>query len=492
MTRGAALWNDAIGCSPSPRGVRRDPRDRVSELFSRASPCPTVPLSPRLLKRHTNLQQGHSSLAVRVHVTVRLGQSPSRAERRPLGCTRAPGQFVGRSGTGRSNTWTAPRTMPAQHSYRPRPPRFILTGDASSNPRTAAGLNHLLSASGRESRASALRQTQAEFSAFLSALDTVESAGRGGLSQLPRERLLEIQAILRNGGGMLQPIPTPPGSASTLLAMDAAAPAPATPVSQGLKPDELVQLQTFVLQHEVVDADACAVCLCDMLHGEKCTVLACGHRYHHACVLRWLELSKVCPLCKAHALNGPACGACSPTSNGGSSTPAAAEEQDVAGQWLMVNAANAIAASRAATTAHRTETSGMSATIGAVAASRADSYAHRHEVLTSALTSATSLSDALTAAASAQAAGGAPSRAPLAARVDASTGLVRRIHLSQPPPRPAALSFVHRPMGRSGIGPAAAAAVPLAPPAALVVAPASAHAIRGQRDGLVLRPRAPR
>ena len=61
----------------------------------------------------------------------------------------------------------------------------------------------------------AIRQTQAEFTAFLSALDTVESAGHGGLVALPRERLIEIQRILRAGGGVLQPLPPLPAPGST-------------------------------------------------------------------------------------------------------------------------------------------------------------------------------------------------------------------------------------------------------------------------------------
>ena len=65
---------------------------------------------------------------------------------------------------------------PASHGAPARPPRFILSG--------RAGLDE--SSMSQE----AIRQTQAEFTAFLSALDTVESAGHGGLVALPRERLI--------------------------------------------------------------------------------------------------------------------------------------------------------------------------------------------------------------------------------------------------------------------------------------------------------------
>mmetsp|Transcript_84932 Transcript_84932/g.230115 ORF Transcript_84932/g.230115 Transcript_84932/m.230115 type:complete len:278 (-) Transcript_84932:121-954(-) len=37
--------------------------------------------------------------------------------------------------------------------------------------------------------------------------------------------------------------------------------------------------------------------------GEACPIrkLACGHRFHHACIQRWLQQNATCPLCKADA-----------------------------------------------------------------------------------------------------------------------------------------------------------------------------------------------
>ena len=213
----------------------------------------------------------------------------------------------------------------------------------------------------------AIRQTQAEFTAFLSALDTVESAGHGGLVALPRERLIEIQRILRAGGGVLQPLPPvpAPGSTSTTTFVPVASvPAPS---QSGLTEAELAQIQTRVLQpRPTEELQACAVCLSDMQPGERCTALACGHQYHHDCVLRWLHLSRTCPLCKAHALGaGPP---------GEHQDKSASPSRNEAEAQLLTAAANAIMASRAASTQHRADLSELT-----LAAALGEQHQHQHQ-----------------------------------------------------------------------------------------------------------------
>jgi hypothetical protein len=246
---------------------------------------------------------------------------------------------------------------PARYSHgapaASRPPRFILSG--------RAGLDD--SSMSQE----AIRQTQAEFTAFLSALDTVESAGHGGLVALPRERLIEIQRILRAGGGVLQPLPPvpAPGSTSTTTFVPiASVPAPS---QSGLTEAELAQIQTRVLQpRPTEELQACAVCLSDMQPGERCTALACGHQYHHDCVLRWLHLSRTCPLCKAHALGaGPP---------GEHQDKSASPSRNEAEAQLLTAAANAIMASRAASTQHRADLSELT-----LAAALGEQHQHQHQ-----------------------------------------------------------------------------------------------------------------
>ena len=246
---------------------------------------------------------------------------------------------------------------PARYSHgapaASRPPRFILSG--------RAGLDE--SSMSQE----AIRQTQAEFTAFLSALDTVESAGHGGLVALPRERLIEIQRILRAGGGVLQPLPPvpAPGSTSTTTFVPVASvPAPS---QSGLTEAELAQIQTRVLQpRPTEELQACAVCLSDMQPGERCTALACGHQYHHDCVLRWLHLSRTCPLCKAHALGaGPP---------GEHQDKSASPSRNEAEAQLLTAAANAIMASRAASTQHRADLSELT-----LAAALGEQHQHQHQ-----------------------------------------------------------------------------------------------------------------
>ncbi|GAB0491812.1 hypothetical protein MMPV_003067 [Pyropia vietnamensis] len=56
----------------------------------------------------------------------------------------------------------------------------------------------------------------------------------------------------------------------------------------------------------VNDELACAICLEDVLGGErKRTLIACGHAYHSACVRSWLRKANRCPQCNAKVCEHP-------------------------------------------------------------------------------------------------------------------------------------------------------------------------------------------
>eukprot|EP01105_Mastigella_eilhardi_P002755 TRINITY_DN13564_c0_g1_i1.p3 TRINITY_DN13564_c0_g1~~TRINITY_DN13564_c0_g1_i1.p3 ORF type:complete len:194 (+),score=69.15 TRINITY_DN13564_c0_g1_i1:3-584(+) len=51
--------------------------------------------------------------------------------------------------------------------------------------------------------------------------------------------------------------------------------------------------------HEAAGTEGmCVVCLEDVAFGERLRALPCLHQFHVACVDRWLECSKVCPVCQ--------------------------------------------------------------------------------------------------------------------------------------------------------------------------------------------------
>ena len=71
--------------------------------------------------------------------------------------------------------------------------------------------------------------------------------------------------------------------------------------SAGFKREDVVALPvaTYVASPPPAAAAGCAICLSDFADGERMRVLpVCGHRFHVACIDRWLASHRSCPTCR--------------------------------------------------------------------------------------------------------------------------------------------------------------------------------------------------
>ena len=57
-----------------------------------------------------------------------------------------------------------------------------------------------------------------------------------------------------------------------------------------------------VPMHE--SAEECAICLLGLQGDPDVVPLNCGHRFHHACLSRWLESASTCPVCRSEVVMG--------------------------------------------------------------------------------------------------------------------------------------------------------------------------------------------
>ncbi|OMO59459.1 Zinc finger, RING-type [Corchorus capsularis] len=46
------------------------------------------------------------------------------------------------------------------------------------------------------------------------------------------------------------------------------------------------------------DSSECSICMEEFCNGEESALMPCDHVYHHSCIVRWLETSHYCPLCR--------------------------------------------------------------------------------------------------------------------------------------------------------------------------------------------------
>lgn len=59
----------------------------------------------------------------------------------------------------------------------------------------------------------------------------------------------------------------------------------------------------FVDVEKIVSQPGCPVCSEDYVVGDHVTQLPCGHIYHDACVMPWLESKLTCPICRYELVN---------------------------------------------------------------------------------------------------------------------------------------------------------------------------------------------
>ena len=59
----------------------------------------------------------------------------------------------------------------------------------------------------------------------------------------------------------------------------------------------------YVDVEKIVSQPGCPVCSEDYTVGDNVTQLPCGHIYHNACVMPWLESKLTCPICRYELVN---------------------------------------------------------------------------------------------------------------------------------------------------------------------------------------------
>lgn len=50
---------------------------------------------------------------------------------------------------------------------------------------------------------------------------------------------------------------------------------------------------------KTTEEESCVICICDFEEGEQVKKLVCGHQFHEACIMGWLNSNSTCPMCKA-------------------------------------------------------------------------------------------------------------------------------------------------------------------------------------------------
>lgn len=58
------------------------------------------------------------------------------------------------------------------------------------------------------------------------------------------------------------------------------------------------ELKKVKIESSQSSVQLCAVCLEGLSVGTEATCMPCSHLYHENCILRWLDKSTLCPLCR--------------------------------------------------------------------------------------------------------------------------------------------------------------------------------------------------
>ncbi|XP_019057291.1 PREDICTED: uncharacterized protein LOC109116394 [Tarenaya hassleriana] len=56
--------------------------------------------------------------------------------------------------------------------------------------------------------------------------------------------------------------------------------------------------ETTAKERGIGEGDGCAICLEDFVAEKKSAALPCRHEFHSECIVRWLRINHVCPLCR--------------------------------------------------------------------------------------------------------------------------------------------------------------------------------------------------
>ncbi|CAN8303159.1 unnamed protein product [Cochlearia groenlandica] len=56
------------------------------------------------------------------------------------------------------------------------------------------------------------------------------------------------------------------------------------------------------LEEEEEESEPCTICQESLEKDEKIATLECGHEYHVECLVKWLNVKNVCPICRSKAL----------------------------------------------------------------------------------------------------------------------------------------------------------------------------------------------
>uniref|UniRef100_A0A4W3IJQ4 Ring finger protein 24 n=1 Tax=Callorhinchus milii TaxID=7868 RepID=A0A4W3IJQ4_CALMI len=82
---------------------------------------------------------------------------------------------------------------------------------------------------------------------------------------------------------------------------------------------ELYAYKQVIVKEKVKELnlhEICAVCLEEFKTKDELGICPCKHAFHRKCLIKWLEVRKVCPLCNTPVLqNNPEQGGLGPTDN---------------------------------------------------------------------------------------------------------------------------------------------------------------------------------
>ena len=53
-----------------------------------------------------------------------------------------------------------------------------------------------------------------------------------------------------------------------------------------------------LMTETILEGESYTICLEELSGGSEVTVMSCSHVFHGSCIIRWLEQSHVCPICR--------------------------------------------------------------------------------------------------------------------------------------------------------------------------------------------------